>query len=124
MGRSRSGCGNRGRARAVPEGDRAGSPVARDVGRRTGAIHDPGQLGRRASLQGEARRTVLIAVGTAPWLVLAGIVEGNRANLANAGLGAVIGVGAGLGALFWGLVLWRGALAVRSEPSTWLADTP
>ena len=27
-------------------------------------------------------------------------------------------------ALFWGLVLWRGALAVRSEPSTWLADTP
>ena len=99
--------------------------VAAAAGLRLGwAMVDPGHLSRRASLQREARRTVLIAVGTAPWLVLAGIVEGNRANLANAGLGAVIGVGAGLGALFWGLVLWRGALAVRSEPSTWLADTP
>jgi uncharacterized membrane protein SpoIIM required for sporulation len=72
------------------------------------AIVDPGRLARRRSLQREARRAVLIAVGTAPWLVVAGIVEGNRANLAESGLGAVIAVGAGLGALYWGLVFWRG----------------
>ena len=52
----------------------------------------------------------------------AGIVEGNRANLAESGLGAVIAVGAGLGALYWGLVVWRGR--ARSEPSIWLGGTP
>jgi hypothetical protein len=36
--------------------------------------------------------------------------RGNRANLAEAGLGAVIGVGVALGAVYWGLVLWRGRL--------------
>jgi len=54
--------------------------------------------------------------------VIAGIVEGNRANLSEAGLGAVIGTGVGLGVVYWGLVLWRGR--ARSEPSTSLADTP
>jgi len=87
-----------------------------------GALVDPGRLPRRVSLQREARRTVLMAIGTAPWLVVAGIVEGNRANLAETGLGAVIGVGAGLGAIYWGLVWWRGR--ARTAPSTWLADMP
>jgi uncharacterized membrane protein SpoIIM required for sporulation len=97
--------------------------VAGAAGLRVGwAIVDPGRLTRRQSLQREARRAVLIAVGTTPWLVVAGIVEGNRANLAESGLGAVIGVGAGLGVVYWGLVLWRGR--ARSGRSTWLADTP
>jgi uncharacterized membrane protein SpoIIM required for sporulation len=85
------------------------------------ALIVPGRRTRRASLQREARETVLLALGTAPWLVVAGIVEGNRANLAETGLGAVIGVGVALGILFWGLVLWRGR--VRSAPSTSPADT-
>jgi uncharacterized membrane protein SpoIIM required for sporulation len=97
--------------------------VAGAAGLRVGwAIVEPGRLTRRQSLQREARRAVLIAVGTAPWLVVAGIVEGNRANLAESGLGAVIGVGAGLGALYWGLVFWRGR--ARNAPSTWLGDMP
>jgi uncharacterized membrane protein SpoIIM required for sporulation len=86
------------------------------------SIVSPGPRTRRASLQREAADALLLVVGTAPWLVVAGIVEGNRANLAESGLGAVIGVGVGLGALYWGLVLWRGRL--RPEQSTSPADTP
>jgi len=82
------------------------------------AIVDPGLRTRRESIQREARRTVLIAIGTAPWLVIAGIVEGNRANLAETGLGAVIAVGAALGIVYWGLVV------VRSGRSTSPADMP
>jgi uncharacterized membrane protein SpoIIM required for sporulation len=81
------------------------------------SLVDPGLRTRRAALQQEARQAVLLAVGTAPWLVVAGIVEGNRANLAESGLGAVIAVGVGLGAIYWGLVIWRGR-APRTEPST------
>jgi uncharacterized membrane protein SpoIIM required for sporulation len=86
------------------------------------ALLDPGHVPRRLALQREARRAVLLAVGTAPWLVVAGIVEGNRARLAEAGLGAVIAVGAGLGAIFWGLVLLRGR--ARSALPISPADTP
>jgi uncharacterized membrane protein SpoIIM required for sporulation len=86
------------------------------------ALVDPGHELRRVALQREARRAVMLAVGTAPWLVVAGIVEGNRARLAETGIGAVIAVGVSLGVVFWGLVLWRGFL--RSGPSTSPADTP
>jgi uncharacterized membrane protein SpoIIM required for sporulation len=86
------------------------------------SIVSPGLRTRRASLQHEAVEALLLTVGTAPWLVIAGIVEGNRANLAEAGLGAVVGVGVALGAVYWGLVLWRGR--VRDEPATSPADTP
>jgi uncharacterized membrane protein SpoIIM required for sporulation len=85
------------------------------------SIISPGLRTRRVSLQREARKALLLVVGTAPWLVIAGIVEGNRANLAESGLGAVIGTGVGLGLVFWGLVLWRGR--ATDEPSTSLADT-
>jgi uncharacterized membrane protein SpoIIM required for sporulation len=98
--------------------------VAGAAGLRLGAaVVDPGHLPRRVSLQHEARRTVLIAAGTAPWLVVAGIVEGNRARLAEAGLGAVVGVGVALGAAYWGLVIWRGS-SPRTSRSTSPADTP
>lgn len=81
------------------------------------SIVDPGRGTRRASLQREARRTVLLVVGTAPWLVVAGITEGNRARLAESGLATVIAVGVGLGIVYWGLVL-------RNGRSTSPADRP
>ena len=86
------------------------------------SILSPGHRTRRASLQREAQEALLLVAGTAPWLVIAGIVEGNRANLSESGFGAVIGVGVGLGALFWGLVLWRGR--ARGAPPTSPAGTP
>jgi uncharacterized membrane protein SpoIIM required for sporulation len=88
------------------------------------AIVDPGTLTRAQSAGREGRRTVALAVGTAPWLVLAGIVEGNRARLAEAGVPVVVTVGAALGLLFWGLVLWRGRPTPTVEPAAWLADRP
>ncbi len=89
------------------------------------SIISPGLRTRRASLQREAVQALLLVVGTAPWLVIAGIVEGNRANLAESGLGAVIGTGVGLGIVFWGLVLWRGRVRspLTDEPATSLGDT-
>jgi uncharacterized membrane protein SpoIIM required for sporulation len=85
------------------------------------SIVSPGLRSRRVSLQREAVESLLLVLGTAPWLVVAGIVEGNRANLAEAGLGAVIATGVGLGIVFWGLVVWRGR--VRAEPATSPAGT-
>jgi uncharacterized membrane protein SpoIIM required for sporulation len=87
------------------------------------SIISPGLRTRRDSLQREAVEALLLVLGTAPWLVIAGIVEGNRANLSEAGLGAVIGTGVGLGVVYWGLVLWRGRSRVRDEPATSPAGT-
>jgi uncharacterized membrane protein SpoIIM required for sporulation len=88
------------------------------------AIVEPGRRSRTDAAVREARRAVALALGTAPWLVVAGIVEGNRARLANAGDGVVVAVGLFFGLLFWTLVVWRGALAPRGEPLTSLEDTP
>jgi uncharacterized membrane protein SpoIIM required for sporulation len=85
------------------------------------SIVSPGLRTRRVSLQREAVEALLLVLGTAPWLVVAGVVEGNRANLAEAGLGAVIATGVGLGIVFWGLVLWRGR--VRDGRATLPSDT-
>ena len=86
--------------------------VAGAAGLRLGwAIAVPGHLTRRASMQSEARRAVAIALGTAPWLVVAGLVEGNRARLAAAGLDVDLAVGVALGLGYWLLVLWRGRAA-------------
>jgi uncharacterized membrane protein SpoIIM required for sporulation len=99
--------------------------VAGAAGLRLGwSIVDPGTLTRAQSAGREARRTVALVLGTAPWLVLAGVVEGNRARLAEAGVPVVIAVGASLGIAFWGLVLWRGRRGATDEPAAWLADTP
>lgn len=83
--------------------------VAGAAGLRMGwAIVDPGRRRRGAALLAEARPTVELALGTALWLVVAGLVEG---YLTPAGLGPWwnYGVGVGLGAVFWSLVWWRGA---------------
>lgn len=88
------------------------------------ALVEPGTLTRAQSAAREARRTVALALGTAPWLVAAGVVEGNRARLAEAGVPVVVGVGLALGCLFWALVLWRGRGTATGGRDAWLADTP
>ncbi len=51
--------------------------VSAAVGMRMGwAIVDPGSRTRAQSLGEEARRAVLVIIATAPWLVLAGLIEG------------------------------------------------
>jgi hypothetical protein len=52
-------------------------------------------------------------LGTAPWLVVAGLVEGFLTP-AGTGLTTVLAVGFSLGAIYWGLVLWRGGPAVEA----------
>jgi uncharacterized membrane protein SpoIIM required for sporulation len=71
------------------------------------ALIDPGPGPRRDALVIAARRAVLLALGTVPWLAVCGLVEG-FAQPDALGLAGVLAVGFGLGALFWGLVLWRG----------------
>jgi uncharacterized membrane protein SpoIIM required for sporulation len=82
--------------------------VAGAAGLRLGwALVDPGRHTRADSLREEARRTVAIALGTAPWLVLAGLVEGFVTG-AGLGVAGVTIVGFGLGALYWSLILVLG----------------
>jgi uncharacterized membrane protein SpoIIM required for sporulation len=89
--------------------------VASAAGMRMGtALVLPGRMSRSKALVLEARESVAIILGTAPWLVLAGLVEG-FVTPAGVGLPAVLGVGFSLGALYWGLVLWRGR-APREDP--------
>jgi uncharacterized membrane protein SpoIIM required for sporulation len=83
--------------------------VAGAAGLRVGwAIIDPGNRTRGEALRQEARAAIELVLGTAPWLVLAGLVEGFLTP-AGAGLTTALAVGFALGAVYWGLVLWRGA---------------
>ncbi|MDQ3914781.1 MAG: stage II sporulation protein M [Actinomycetota bacterium] len=68
---------------------------------------EPGTMPRREALASEARRSVEIVLGTMPWLVLAGLVEG-FVTPAGPGVGGAVAVGFSLGAVYWGLVWWRG----------------
>lgn len=91
--------------------------VAAAAGLRMGlALVLPGKRTRGQALVDEARQAVAIVLGTAPWLVLAGLVEG---FLTPAGLGleGVVGVGVTLGVVYWGLIVWRGR-AIRDERVT------
>jgi uncharacterized membrane protein SpoIIM required for sporulation len=72
------------------------------------AIVDPGNRTRGDALRSESRAAVEIILGTMFWLVVAGLIEGFLTP-AGKGLTTVLVVGFGLGALFWGLVIWRGA---------------
>lgn len=71
------------------------------------ALVAPGKRARLPALRDEARHAVELTLGTAPWLVLAGLVEG---FVTPAGHGLVVNaiVGVTLGAAFWALVLLRG----------------
>jgi uncharacterized membrane protein SpoIIM required for sporulation len=71
------------------------------------AIVDPGPLTRGASLRREARAAVEIVLGTMPWLVLAGLIEG-FVSPGRPPLGVATAVGVAAAAAFWVLVLWRG----------------
>ena len=70
------------------------------------ALIEPGTRTRGDALVEEARATVQIALGTAPWLVAAGLVEGFVTGAASLGVAAIVGVV--LGAIFWLLVVTRG----------------
>ncbi len=71
------------------------------------AMLRPGHRTRTESMAHEARQSLLLAGGTAPWLAVAGLVEGyvSRVGLSLAPT-AVVGVV--LGATFWILLWWRG----------------
>jgi len=75
-----------------------------------GALVDPGPLPRTAALAAEARPAIGIVLGTAPWLVLAGLIEG-FVTRSGFGLWPGLALGVAVGAVFWGLVVVRGALA-------------
>lgn len=91
--------------------------VAAAAGLRLGwALVEPGRRTRPQAVGDAARRGIQVVLGTAPWLVVAGLVEG---FLTPAGLGlpAVVGIGAGLGALYWTLVLVLGRTRRAPAPS-------
>lgn len=71
------------------------------------AMLRPGKKTRRAALTAETGQAFRIAGGTAPWLVVAGLVEG---YVSRVGLGPVptTVIGLTIGVVFWGLVVWRG----------------
>jgi uncharacterized membrane protein SpoIIM required for sporulation len=71
------------------------------------AVIDPGSQARLESLREAARAAVLVVLGTAGWLVVAGLTEGFLTPR-GVGLAPALLVGAGLAATYWGLVLWRG----------------
>jgi uncharacterized membrane protein SpoIIM required for sporulation len=71
------------------------------------AIVDPGPLTRGASLRREARRAMEIVLGTMPWLVLAGLIEG-FVSPRQLSLPAAAAVGVAVAGVYWTLLLWRG----------------
>jgi uncharacterized membrane protein SpoIIM required for sporulation len=71
------------------------------------AIIDPGTRERVPALREEAHAAVELVLGTAAWLVIAGLVEGFVTGTGT-GLTTALVIGFGLGAIFWGLVWWRG----------------
>jgi uncharacterized membrane protein SpoIIM required for sporulation len=82
--------------------------IAGAAGIRLGwALIDPGWLTRGESLRRQARPAVAMIIGTAPCLVLAGLVEGFVTPRALP-LAAALAIGLALGGTYWGLILMRG----------------
>lgn len=71
-----------------------------------GALIRPGRRRRVRALAEEGRAAVEVVLGTAPWLVVAGVVEG-FVTPAGGGLPFALAVGLGLGIAYWGLVYTR-----------------
>ncbi len=80
------------------------------------AVIDPGTLPRGASLRAAARPAVTLALGTAPWLVLAGLTEG-FVTPRGLPLAAALAVGVFWFCLYWGLVATRGHSRARTFAS-------
>jgi uncharacterized membrane protein SpoIIM required for sporulation len=76
------------------------------------ALIDPGRRSRRAALSAATRRGAEIVLGTMPWFVLAGVVEGFVTPTALPVAGA-LAVGILVATPFWVLVFWRG----RPDPA-------
>ncbi len=84
--------------------------VGGSAGLRMGwALVEPGTLRRGRALALEARRSMEIILGTAAWLVVAGLAEGFVSRSVDL-TGALV-VGLGLGIAYWSLVVLRGARA-------------
>ena len=82
--------------------------VAGAAGLRIGwAIIDPGSRPRGVALREESRAAAEMLLGTAAWLVVAGLVEGFVTPSGQA-LGTVLVIGVGLAVLFWGGIFWLG----------------
>jgi len=71
------------------------------------ALIHPGVLRRSTSLRREALPAVEMAVGTVPWLVLCGVLEG-FATGPELPVAFQASLGFALLCLFWGLLAWRG----------------
>jgi uncharacterized membrane protein SpoIIM required for sporulation len=87
--------------------------VAAAAGMRMGyALVAPGPRTRMLALADEARASIAIVLGTIPWVIVAGLLEG---FVTRAGVGLVPGtaLGFGVGGLYWGLVLVRGRPPAR-----------
>jgi uncharacterized membrane protein SpoIIM required for sporulation len=98
--------------------------VAGAAGMRLGwAIVEPGRGTRVDALVAEGRRAVAIIVGTVPWFVVAGLIEG-FVTPEGIGLAGVLTVGAVLAAAYWILVAWRGWLAPRPAREPSRSSTP
>lgn len=87
------------------------------------ALLSPGILTRTESLRRTANDAVLLVLGTAPWLVLAGTVEG-FVTPHELPVGAALGVGVTLFSIYWGLVAWRGRAAGPNRVSAAVATPP
>jgi len=97
--------------------------VAAAAGLQVGwAMINPGARARGAALADEARRGAEVVLGTIPWLVLAGLVEG-FVTPRRIGVPAALTVGIGLAAVYWAFVLWRGR-APTGERAPSPAGTP
>ena len=82
--------------------------VAGTAGLRLGwAVVEPGPGPRLPAVVTQGRQAVELALGTAPWLVLAGLVEG-YVTPARLGVAGATALGLLLGLAYWALVLWRG----------------
>ena len=71
------------------------------------AMIAPGPGRRGPTVVAEARNAVELALGTAPWLVVCGLLEG-FATGPDLPVEAQLAIGGALFALFWGLVAFRG----------------
>ncbi len=78
------------------------------------ALVEPGPLPRVEALRREALRSVAVVLATAPWLVLAGLIEG-FVTPRHLPLAPALLIGVGLAAAYWSLALSVGRRAAPAE---------